>query len=176
MQAPEAPDLLREQLESKAPWLSTAEAIPLLKVAAPRAPETAAALRRHLDSADPTTQALAALGLDGDAASRARRIELLIDGDTPPSVRGAALKSLMHADPGFPDAALRVALDPAADLEVRREAVAGIAVFARGNVVSKEKLAAWVGQLRPLESAPQKVLRATATPAIQSLEKLAASR
>jgi len=176
MQAPDASALLREQLDSKTPWLSPAEAISLLKVAAPRAAETAAALRRHVDSRNPTTQALAILGLQGDTASRTRRLEVLLDTDAPPDVRGAALESLMYTDPGFPDAALRVALDPAGDLELRRKSVAGLAVYARGNAVSKEKLAAWVGQLRHLESAPQKALRATATPVIQSLEKLAASR
>jgi FtsP/CotA-like multicopper oxidase with cupredoxin domain/peroxiredoxin len=176
MQVPSAPALLREQLESKTPWLSPAEAIPLLKIAAPRSAETAASLKRHLENPDPTTQALAILGLGGDAATRARRIELLLDADAPAVVRSAALKSLMHNDPSFPDAALRIAVDPAADLELRREAVAGLAVFARGNPVAKEKLSAWIEQLRRLESAPQKSMRTTATLIIQSLEKLATTR
>jgi hypothetical protein len=176
LQSAEAPALLREQLETKTPWLSPEEAIPLLTVAAPRAATTAAALTRYLDGPDPTTRVLAILGLEGDAASRARRMDVLLDADAPALVRGAAVKSLMHADPGFPDAAIRVALDPAADLDLRREAVAGLAVFARRNAVPKEKLAAWAGQLRQLESAPQKALRATAGPVIQGLEKLAASR
>jgi FtsP/CotA-like multicopper oxidase with cupredoxin domain/peroxiredoxin len=176
MQAPAAATLVREQLESREPWLSSAEAIPLLKVASPQSPETAAALRRFLESADPETRSLAILGLEGDRASRARRLELLVDLDAPLAVRRASLKSVMHADPGFPEAALRVALDSSSDLELRREAVAGLAVFARGNRASKETLTSWIARLRPLESAPQKSMRATAALGIEGLEKLALAR
>jgi peroxiredoxin len=176
MQAPSAPALLREQLVSKNPWLAAPEAIQLLRVAAPNSVETVAVLKRHLDSPEPATQALAILGLAGDEGSRARRREFLLDADAPTGVRSAALQSLMHSDPSFPDAALRVTLDVANDITLRREALAGLAVYARGNSVGKEKLTAWIGQLRSLEAAPQKALRTTATPIIQSLEKLAASR
>jgi FtsP/CotA-like multicopper oxidase with cupredoxin domain/peroxiredoxin len=176
LQAGDAPVLLRGQLESKTPWLSPVEAIPLLKMASPRSDETFAALRRHLDSADPATQALAIGGLEGDTATRQRRLEFLLDADAPSAVRSAALHSLMHNDPGFPDAALHIGLDSASDPELRREAVAGLAVFARTNPVAKEKLTGWIAKLRPLESAPRKNLRTTATLIIQSLEKLALSR
>jgi FtsP/CotA-like multicopper oxidase with cupredoxin domain/peroxiredoxin len=176
LQAAEATSLLRAQLESKTPWLSPAEAIPLLKLAAPRSAETFATLKPLLDSTDSTVRALAIQGLVGDAVTRTRRLDFLLDVDAPTAVRSAALKSLMHDDPSFPDAALRIALDPASDLELRREAVAGLAVFARGNPVGKDKLAAWIAQLRALESAPRKDLRTTATFLIQSLDKLAASR
>jgi HEAT repeat protein len=176
LQATEAPALLRSQLESKAPWLSPAAAITLLKVAAPQSAETYAALKKYLDSPDPTTQALAIQGLAGDTDTRQRRMDFLLDADAPAAVHSAALKSLMHNDPGFPDAALRIALDSASDLELRREAVAGLALYARNNPVSKDKLTDWIARLRPLESAPRKTLRTTATLIIQSLEKLAKSR
>ena len=50
---PKMPDsaLLREQLESQAPWLSAAEAVSLLKVAAPQSADTARTLARHLETA-----------------------------------------------------------------------------------------------------------------------------
>jgi hypothetical protein len=176
LQAADAPALLRAQLESKSPWLSPREAIPLLKTAAPQSPATYAALKRYLDSPDPTTQALAIQGLAGDADSRQRRIDFLLDADAPAAVRIAALKSLMHNDPGFPDAALRLALDAASDLELRREAVAGLALYARNNLVAKDRLTDWIALLRPLESAPRKSLRTTAVLIIESLEKLAKSR
>jgi hypothetical protein len=176
LQAAEAPALLRAQLESKTPWLSPREAISLLKTASPQSAETYAALKRYLDSPDPTTQALAIQGLTGDADTRQRRMDILLDVDAPEAVRRAALQSMMHNDPGFPEAALRIALDSASDLELRREAVAGVALYARNNRVGKDRLNDWIARLRPLESAPRKNLRATATLIIQSLEKLAKSR
>jgi hypothetical protein len=83
----------------------------------------------------------------------------------------------MHRDPGFPEAALRLALDPATDAELRRASLAGLVVFAREDAGSRSpRLTEWITRLRALESSPQRALRAGASDAISSLERLARQR
>jgi hypothetical protein len=177
-QSAAARSILTDQLRSTSPWIPPAEAIPLMQAASPKPAETADAIRVHLGDSDPAAGAAAAEALSGDAASRERRLELLLEAESPAAVRRAALRGLMHADPAFPEAALRIALDGTADTELRREAVAGLVVFARDNpqAVSGDTATAWLSRLRALESAPDKSLRAVATRVIKDLEEFRGQR